>query len=76
MQKTFVRGARQQKRAFSPEVVIAGLARTIYVAGHTGAKTDDGRSLAGDFEHGAGRPSPMSGRRWPMRLKSSAIWSL
>lgn len=50
MQKTFVRGTWQQKRAFSPAVIIAGPVRTIYVAGHTGAKTDDGRSLAGDFD--------------------------
>jgi enamine deaminase RidA (YjgF/YER057c/UK114 family) len=50
VQKTFVRETWQQKRAFSLEVVIAGLARTIYVAGHTGAKTDHGRSLAGDFD--------------------------
>ena len=50
MQKTFVRGTWQQKRAFSPAVIVTGPARTIYVAGHTGAKTDDGNSLAGDFE--------------------------
>jgi enamine deaminase RidA (YjgF/YER057c/UK114 family) len=50
VQKTFVRGTWQQKRAFSPAVIVTGPARTIYVAGHTGAKTDDGNSLAGDFE--------------------------
>ena len=50
MQKTFVRGTWQQKRAFSPAVIVSGEARTIYVAGHTGQAADDGRSLAGDFE--------------------------
>jgi 2-iminobutanoate/2-iminopropanoate deaminase len=50
VQKTFVRGTWQQKRAFSPAVIVTGPARTIYVSGHTGAKTDDGSSLAGDFE--------------------------
>jgi enamine deaminase RidA (YjgF/YER057c/UK114 family) len=50
VQKTFVRGTWQQKRAFSPAVIVSGGGRTIYVAGHTGAKDDDGRSLAGDFE--------------------------
>lgn len=50
MQKTFVRGSWQQKRAFSPAVVVTGEAKTVYVAGHTGQTADDGRSLAGDFE--------------------------
>jgi enamine deaminase RidA (YjgF/YER057c/UK114 family) len=50
VQKTFVRGTWQQKRAFSPAVIVSGGGRTIYVAGHTGAKDDDGGSLAGDFE--------------------------
>jgi 2-iminobutanoate/2-iminopropanoate deaminase len=50
VQKTFVRGTWQQKRAFSPAVIVTGAGRTIYVAGHTGAKDEDGRSLAGDFE--------------------------
>lgn len=50
MQKTFVRGTWQQKRAFSPAVIVSGEARTIYVAGHTGQTADDGRALAGDFE--------------------------
>lgn len=48
--KSFVRGTWQQKRAFSPAVIVTGEARTIYVAGHTGHTADDGRSLAGDFE--------------------------
>lgn len=50
MQKTFVRGTWQQKRAFSPAVIVSGAGRTIYVAGHTGQTADDGRPLAGDFE--------------------------
>jgi enamine deaminase RidA (YjgF/YER057c/UK114 family) len=50
MDKNFVRGTWQQKRAFSPAVIVSGPARTIYVAGHTGSKADDGRLLAGDFD--------------------------
>ena len=50
MNKNFVRGTWQQKRAFSPAVIVSGPARTIYVAGHTGSKADDGRLLAGDFD--------------------------
>lgn len=50
MQKTFVRGTWQQKRAFSPAVIVTGSAKTIYVAGHTGKTDDDGKSLAGDFD--------------------------
>ncbi len=50
MQKSFVRGTWQQKRAFSPAVIVSGDARTIYVAGHTGQIGDDGRPLAGDFD--------------------------
>jgi len=50
VQKTFVRGTWQQKRAFSPAVIVSGGGRTIYVAGHTGQTAEDGRSLAGDFE--------------------------
>jgi enamine deaminase RidA (YjgF/YER057c/UK114 family) len=50
MQKTFVRGTWQQKRAFSPAVITAGPAKTIYVAGHTGQVAEDGRELAGDFD--------------------------
>ena len=50
MQKTFVRGTWQQKRAFSPAVITSGAGKVVYVAGHTGQTADDGRSLAGDFE--------------------------
>jgi 2-iminobutanoate/2-iminopropanoate deaminase len=41
MQKSFVRGTWQQKRAFSPAVIVSGGGRTV---------SDDGRSLAGDFD--------------------------
>ncbi len=50
MQKSFVRGTWQQKRAYSPAVITAGSAKTIWVAGHTGAVDDAGKSLAGDFD--------------------------
>jgi len=50
MQKSYVRGTWQQKRAFSPCVITQGAGRTIYVAGHTGQVDDAGKSLAGDFD--------------------------
>jgi 2-iminobutanoate/2-iminopropanoate deaminase len=50
MQKTFVRGTWQQKRAFSPAVVTAGADRIVWLAGHTGQVDDAGKSLAGDFD--------------------------
>lgn len=50
MQKSFVRGTWQQRRAYSPAVIIEGTAKTIWVAGHTGAVDDAGKSLAGDFD--------------------------
>jgi len=50
VEKTYVRGTWQKQRAFSPAVIISGPAKTVYVAGHTGQKADDGRILAGDFE--------------------------
>src|SRR3981189_736093 len=49
MQKSFVRGTGQVKRAFSPAVITEG-GRTIFVAGHTGQIDDAGKSLAGDFD--------------------------
>lgn len=49
MKKTFVRGTWQKTRAFSPAVITEG-GKTIWIAGHTGQKDDDGKSLAGDFE--------------------------
>lgn len=50
MQKSFVRGTWQVNRAYSPAVITEGASRTIWVAGHTGAVDDAGRSLAGDFD--------------------------
>jgi 2-iminobutanoate/2-iminopropanoate deaminase len=50
MQKTFVRGTWQQKRAFSPAVVTAAAERIVWLAGHTGQVDDAGKSLAGDFD--------------------------
>jgi enamine deaminase RidA (YjgF/YER057c/UK114 family) len=49
VQKTFVRGTWQQKRAFSPAVIVTGAAKTIYVAGHTGQTAEDGTAIT-DFE--------------------------
>ena len=50
MQKSFVRGTWQQKRAYSPAVVTEGAGKTIWLAGHTGAVDDAGQSLKGDFD--------------------------
>ena len=49
MKKTYVRGTWQRGRAFSPAVVTEG-GRIIWIAGHTGQKSDDGKPLAGDFD--------------------------
>jgi 2-iminobutanoate/2-iminopropanoate deaminase len=49
MQKSFVRGARAQTRAYSPAVITEG-GRIVWLAGHTGAVDDAGGSLAGDFD--------------------------
>ena len=50
MKKTFVGGARTAHRAYSPVVVTEGAAKTLWVAGHTGAVDDSGKSLAGNFD--------------------------
>jgi 2-iminobutanoate/2-iminopropanoate deaminase len=50
MEKTFVRGTWQVKRAFSPAVITQGAGRMVFIAGHTGQADDDGKSLAGDFD--------------------------
>jgi len=50
VEKSFVRGTWQQKRSFSPAVITKGAQTMVWVAGHTGASADDGRSLAGDFD--------------------------
>ena len=49
MKKSFVSGERAQKRAYSPAVISEG-GKTIWLAGHTGAVDDAGKSLAGDFD--------------------------
>ncbi|MGH6782373.1 MAG: RidA family protein, partial [Sphingomonadaceae bacterium] len=49
MTKSFVRGTWQKSRAFSPAIVTRG-GTTIWLAGHTGQKDDEGKSLAGDFD--------------------------
>ncbi|TCR70461.1 RidA family protein [Bosea sp. BK604] len=49
MKKTFVRGTWQKTRAFSPAIVTEG-GRIVWIAGHTGQKDENGKSLAGDFE--------------------------
>lgn len=49
MKKTYVRGTWQRNRAFSPAVVTEG-GKIVWIAGHTGQKTDEGKSLAGDFD--------------------------
>ena len=50
MEKSFVTGSWQQTRAFSPAVITKGEQTIIWLAGHTGATTEDGKSLAGDFD--------------------------
>jgi 2-iminobutanoate/2-iminopropanoate deaminase len=50
MKKSFVRGAQAQTRAYSPAVITEGAAKTIWLAGQTGAVDDAGKSLAGDFD--------------------------
>jgi 2-iminobutanoate/2-iminopropanoate deaminase len=50
MKKSFVGASRTAKRAYSPAVVTEGAAKTIWVAGHTGAVDDAGKSLAGSFD--------------------------
>ena len=50
MKKSFVRGPHAQTRAYSPAVITEGAAKTIWLAGQTGAVDDAGKSLAGDFD--------------------------
>jgi len=49
VKKSYVRGTWQRNRAFSPAVVTEG-GKIVWIAGHTGGKTEDGKSLAGDFD--------------------------
>jgi 2-iminobutanoate/2-iminopropanoate deaminase len=50
VEKTFLRGTWQEKRAYSPAVITKGDQTIVWVAGHTGRSDEDGRSLAGDFD--------------------------
>ena len=50
MEKSFITGAWQQTRAFSPAVITKGEQTIVWLAGHTGAATDEGRSLDSDFD--------------------------
>jgi len=50
VKKSFVRGTWQDNRTYSPAVIAEGATKTIWVAGHTGAVDDAGKSLAGDFD--------------------------
>jgi enamine deaminase RidA (YjgF/YER057c/UK114 family) len=50
MKKSFVRGTSRVKGTYSPAVIAEGATKTIWVAGHTGAVDDAGKSLAGDFD--------------------------
>jgi len=49
MKKSFVRGARAQTRAYSQAVITDG-GKIVWLAGHTGAVNDAGKSLSGDFD--------------------------
>jgi 2-iminobutanoate/2-iminopropanoate deaminase len=49
VKKSFVRGVRAEKRAYSPAVLTEG-GTIVWLAGHTGAVDDAGKSLAGDFD--------------------------
>jgi enamine deaminase RidA (YjgF/YER057c/UK114 family) len=49
VKKSFVGGARTATRAYSPAVLTEG-GKILWLAGHTGAKDDAGKSLAGDFD--------------------------
>jgi 2-iminobutanoate/2-iminopropanoate deaminase len=49
MARTYVKGDRQQLRAYSPAVVTEG-GKIIWLAGQIATVDDDGKSLAGDFD--------------------------
>lgn len=49
MERHFIKGTWQEDFSFSPAVATRG-GRTIWLAGHTGQRADDGGSLAGDIE--------------------------
>ena len=70
MQKSFVRGTWQQKRAYSPAVITEG-GKTIWVAGHTGAVDDAANRSPAISTRNAGRRFAISRRRWPRPAQSS-----
>jgi 2-iminobutanoate/2-iminopropanoate deaminase len=74
MEKSFVRGERPQKRAYSPAVITDGVGKIIWIAGHTGYVDDNGKSLAGDFDPSAGRPSATSNGRWGKLAPRFPTW--
>jgi 2-iminobutanoate/2-iminopropanoate deaminase len=49
MARTYIKGDRQQLRAYSPAVVTEG-GKIVWLAGQIATVDDDGKSLAGDFE--------------------------
>jgi 2-iminobutanoate/2-iminopropanoate deaminase len=49
MARTYIKGDRQQLRAYSPAVVTEG-GKIIWLAGQIATVDDDGKSLAGDFD--------------------------
>lgn len=49
MDREFIKGSWQEDYSFSPAVATRG-GRAVWLAGHTGQASDDGRSLAGDIE--------------------------
>ena len=74
MQKSFVRGERPQKRAYSPAVITHGVGKIIWIAGHTGNVDDNGKSLAAISTPSAGRPSATSNGGWGKLAPSSPTW--
>jgi 2-iminobutanoate/2-iminopropanoate deaminase len=49
MARSYIKGDRQQLRAYSPAVVTEG-GKIIWLAGQIATVDDDGKSLAGDFD--------------------------
>ena len=50
MPRRYYEGTWQKKRAFSPAVISQGGGTLVFVAGHTGQTTPEGKSNAGDFD--------------------------
>lgn len=49
MERRWIEGSWQKKRAFSPAVVTRG-GTTVWLAGHGATRDAEGKTLAGDFE--------------------------